>query len=180
MSDTNARPRVTMEIAQGAEVWGPVVIELDPDKAPKTVANFLRYVDDGFFDGTIFHRVIPNFMVQGGGYTQPNQDKRGQHAPIQNEAANGLKNQTGSIAMARTADPHSATSQFFINVADNRMLDHPGHDGWGYCVFGRVVAGMDVVNRIRTVKTTVNRAMGENSQPVDPPVIRAARREPQS
>lgn len=171
------KPQVALEIGQGSENWGTVVLELDDAGAPSTVANFLQYTDDGYFDGTIFHRVIGHFMIQGGGYTAPDQTKRtGLRAPIKNEAANGLKNKAGTIAMARTNDPHSATSQFFINVADNDFLDHPGHDGWGYCVFGRVVQGDDVVDRIRQVPTKTNRQMGENSQPVEPPVIRSARR----
>lgn len=170
------KPRIEMEIAQGAETWGRIVIELDPEKAPKSVENFLSYVDKKYFDGTIFHRVIPEFMIQGGGYTAPNKSKGGLQPPIQNEAAQGLKNEKGVIAMARTNDPHSATSQFFINVANNRGLDHPGHDGWGYCGFGRVVEGMEIVERIENTPTTNNPQMGENSQPKDPPVIKAARR----
>jgi peptidyl-prolyl cis-trans isomerase B (cyclophilin B) len=169
-------PRVEMEIVQGNEAWGRVVIELDPQKAPETVANFLKYVDAKFFDGVIFHRVIPHFMIQGGGYASIGVAKRGENPPIKNEAKTGLKNERGVIAMARTNDPHSATSQFFINVANNGMLDHPGSDGWGYCGFGRVVEGMEVVDRIKDVETVRNPQMGEDSQPKDPPAIKSARR----
>jgi len=131
---------------------GDILIALEPEKAPITCANFEQYVRDGHYDGTIFHRVIAGFMIQGGGMTtdfipKPTRD------PIENEAKNGLKNLTGTVAMARTMAPHSATSQFFINVADNGFLDYPGQDGWGYCVFGRVVEGMDAVNAIKAVGT---------------------------
>lgn len=134
---------------------GTISLELDAEKAPKTVENFLRYARDGFYDGTIFHRVIDNFMIQGGGLTA-GMTPKATHDPIENEADNGLKNERGTIAMARTMDPHSASSQFFINVADNQFLNHraPTPDGWGYCVFGRVVDGMDVVDEIRKVATT--------------------------
>ncbi len=133
---------------------GTISIELDADKAPNTAANFLQYAKDGFYDGTIFHRVINNFMIQGGGM-QPGMIEKETRAPIENEADNGLSNVTGSIAMARTNDPHSATAQFFINVADNAFLDHtaPNPQGWGYCVFGKVVDGMDVVEKIKAVPT---------------------------
>lgn len=131
---------------------GDIVIELDTEKAPLTCANFEQYVRDGHYNGTIFHRVIDGFMVQGGGMTVDFSEKA-TRSPIQNEAKNGLKNQTGTLAMARTPDPHSATSQFFINVANNSFLDYPGQDGWGYCVFGRVVEGMDNVNAIKGVDT---------------------------
>lgn len=171
-----SNPRVEFRIVQGDEDWGAFVVELDPKRAPETVANFIQYINDNFFDGTVFHRVIPTFMIQGGGYLPSGEPKReGLRSPIRNEAETGLKNQTGCIAMARTSDPHSATCQFFINTADNTMLDYPGHDGWGYCAFGRVVSGQDVVDRIRDVETQYNPAMGENSQPVDPPIIRSAR-----
>ncbi len=142
-------PRVVLHTDQG-----DITLELYPDKAPKTVENFLQYVRDGFYDGTIFHRVISNFMIQGGGYTQDYKRKR-TRAPIPNEANNGLSNLRGTIAMARTADPHSATAQFFINVVDNKFLDYraPTTRGWGYCVFGRVVDGMDVVDKIRRIPT---------------------------
>ena len=133
---------------------GPIRIELYPDKAPKTVANFLQYVQDRFYDGTIFHRVIPGFMIQGGGFT-PDMEQKKTRDPIPNEAQNGLKNRVGTVAMARTPNPHSATSQFFINVADNAFLDFTGptQQGWGYCVFGRVVEGMEVVDKIKAVPT---------------------------
>lgn len=168
-------PQVAIEIGQGGEPWGRVVLELDADKAPKTCENFLQYVKDGFYDGTIFHRVIPTFMVQGGGYTSPQQVKtEGLRNPIENEAASGCKNERYAIAMARTSAPHSATSQFFINVADNPMLDHPGHDGWGYCAFGRVIEGQEVVDRIRDVETEHNPQAGEDSQPTNPPQIQRA------
>ena len=133
---------------------GPVKIELDGDKAPVTVANFLGYVDDKYYDNTIFHRVIDGFMIQGGGF-EPGMKQKPTSAPIDNEANNGLKNVKGSIAMARTNDPHSATAQFFINVNDNDFLNHssPTPQGWGYAVFGKVVEGLDVVDAIRKVKT---------------------------
>jgi peptidyl-prolyl cis-trans isomerase B (cyclophilin B) len=131
---------------------GEIFVELDPEKAPATCANFEQYVRDGHYDGTLFHRVIDGFMIQGGGMT-PDFTPKPTRAPVENEANNGLKNFNGTIAMARTMDPHSATSQFFINVADNGFLDYPGQDGWGYCVFGRVVEGMDVVNAIKGVQT---------------------------
>jgi len=135
--------------------YGDITIELDFDKAPKTAANFQQYVTDGHYDDTLFHRVIDGFMVQGGGFdTDFNQKPT--REPIENEADNGLKNRKGTLAMARTQDPHSATAQFFINIADNDFLDHSGKNvqGWGYCVFGKVVDGMDVVDKIRAVPTT--------------------------
>jgi peptidyl-prolyl cis-trans isomerase A (cyclophilin A) len=131
---------------------GDIVVELNADKAPKTVANFLRYVDEGFYDGTVFHRVIRGFMIQGGGFTA-DMKRKSTHEPVENEAKNGLKNLRGSIAMARTSDPHSATSQFFINHVNNSNLDYPSFDGWGYAVFGKVVSGMDVVDAIAGVRT---------------------------
>jgi peptidyl-prolyl cis-trans isomerase B (cyclophilin B) len=133
---------------------GTIVLELNADKAPKTVANFLQYAKDGFYDGTIFHRVINGFMIQGGGM-QPGMVEKQTGESIQNEADNGLTNTRGSIAMARTPDPHSASAQFFINVADNDFLNYraPTQDGWGYCVFGKVVEGMDVVDKIKGVDT---------------------------
>lgn len=144
---------------------GNIVVELNPEKAPITVKNFLRYVNEGFYNGTIFHRVIPNFMVQGGGFT-PNMQKKLTHAPIQNEADNGLRNRIGTIAMARTNDPHSASSQFFINVAQNSFLDFREKTprAYGYAVFGRVIEGMKVVNRIRQVKTGFRNGMGDVPQ----------------
>jgi peptidyl-prolyl cis-trans isomerase B (cyclophilin B) len=134
---------------------GPITIELDSAAAPETVENFLQYVRDGFYDGTIFHRVIDGFMIQGGGFDASMRQKA-TRAPVRNEANNGLTNSTGTIAMARTNDPHSATAQFFININDNTFLDHQNQtpSGWGYCVFGRVTDGMDVVNAIKDVKTT--------------------------
>jgi len=133
---------------------GVIAIELETEKAPKSAANFLAYVESGHYDGTIFHRVINGFMIQGGGFSADMKQKD-VGAPIENEAANGLKNTRGTLAMARTSDPHSATAQFFINVADNDFLNHtaPTGQGWGYCVFGRVVEGMDVVDKIKNVKT---------------------------
>ncbi len=134
--------------------YGDITLELDTEKAPKTVANFLEYVKSGHYDNTIFHRVIDNFMIQGGGMTI-SMDEKQTNAPIENEADNGLKNDTGTIAMARTMDPHSATAQFFINVADNDFLNHraKNQQGWGYAVFGKVTDGMAVVNKIKGVKT---------------------------
>ncbi len=133
---------------------GDIVIELNAEKAPETVKNFLAYVEAGHYDNTIFHRVINGFMIQGGGF-EPGMTQKGTNAPIKNEADNGLKNDAGTIAMARTQDPHSATAQFFINIEDNDFLNHsaPNTQGWGYCVFGKVSEGMDVVNKIRNVKT---------------------------
>jgi cyclophilin family peptidyl-prolyl cis-trans isomerase len=144
-----SNPKVRMETTKGV-----VVIELYPDKAPKTVENFLHYVNAGKYDGTIFHRVIKRFMNQGGGFT-PDFKKVETFAPIKNEADNGLKNKRGTIAMARTGDPNSATNQFFVNTVDNTFLDHTGKTprGWGYCVFGTVVDGMNVMDRIAKVPT---------------------------
>lgn len=155
---------------------GLITLELYPDKAPATVANFLQYVDEGFYEGTIFHRVIDNFMIQGGGMSAAMKEKP-THAPVINEADNGLSNLTGTIAMARTMDPNSATAQFFINVGDNLFLDHKGKtpDGWGYCVFGKVVDGMDVVNKIKKVRT--RRAGFHDDVPVDPVTINSVLRE---
>ena len=131
---------------------GKINVELDAEKAPNTVENFISYVKAGHYDGLIFHRVIDGFMIQGGGFDSDMKQKA-VNEPIENEAANGLKNTHYSIAMARTSDPHSATAQFFINANDNGFLDHPGSDGWGYCVFGKVTEGMDVVDAISKVKT---------------------------
>ena len=133
---------------------GNIVIELNQEKAPNTVANFLEYVKSGHYDGTIFHRVIDGFMIQGGGM-DANMTEKSTNAPIQNEADNGLKNEVGTIAMARTSDPHSATAQFFINVKDNSFLNFSGKNpqGWGYAVFGKVIEGMDIVNKIKGVPT---------------------------
>jgi len=150
---------------------GKIVLELYPDKAPKSVDNFLRYVKDGHYDGTVFHRVIDGFMIQGGGFDASMKQKP-TRAPIQNEAANGLKNTAYTVAMARTSDPHSASAQFFINVKDNAFLDYPGQDGWGYAVFGKVVQGTEVVDKIRQVKTG-NSGMFRDV-PVKPVVIESA------
>ena len=141
---------------------GDVLLELFSEKAPKTVENFLHYVDDGFYRNTVFHRVIPGFMIQGGGLSARMEEKP-TGAPVENEADNGLANERGTVAMARTREPHSATAQFFINLNDNAFLNHgaPTPDGWGYCVFGKVVEGMDVVDRIAGVKTT-SRGIHEN------------------
>lgn len=150
---------------------GDILIELDHEKAPITSENFVQYVRDGHYDGTIFHRVINGFMIQGGGMTAAFEQKP-TRAPIKNEAANGLKNRTGTIAMARTGDPHSASAQFFINVSDNDFLDYPGQDGWGYAVFGRVTEGMDVVNSIKSVAT--GNRQGHQDVPVEDVVIQTA------
>lgn len=135
--------------------YGAILIDLDAQRAPKSVENFLAYVKDGFYDGTLFHRVIDNFMIQGGGFL-PGMTHKTTRAPIENEARNGLRNERGTIAMARTSDPHSATAQFFINVVDNDFLNHTAMSptGWGYCVFGKVIDGMTVVDRIKGVPTT--------------------------
>ncbi|GAB5414093.1 MAG: peptidylprolyl isomerase [Congregibacter sp.] len=150
--------------------YGALKVELDEEKAPVTVANFLNYAREGFYDGTIFHRVIDNFMIQGGGFDAEMQQKPTKD-PIENEADNGLKNDFGTLAMARTMDPHSATAQFFINVKDNDFLNHSGKNmqGWGYAVFGRVVEGEDVLDKIRAVPTT-SRA-GHQDVPAEPVII---------
>ena len=134
--------------------YGPIVLELDHERAPKSAANFEQYVKDGHYDGTVFHRVINGFMIQGGGFA-PGMKQKPTRTPIENEAANGLKNAPYTVAMARTSDPHSATAQFFINVADNGFLNHsaPNAQGWGYAVFGRVVEGQDTVDKIKAVAT---------------------------
>jgi peptidyl-prolyl cis-trans isomerase B (cyclophilin B) len=149
---------------------GPMTLELDADNAPKTVDNFLSYASNGFYDGTIFHRVINNFMVQGGGFTA-DMEQKATEAPIENEANNGLKNAYGTIAMARTQDPHSATAQFFINVQDNDFLNHTGENmqGWGYAVFGKVTEGEDVLDKIRCVQT--GSQAGHQDVPVEPIII---------
>ena len=148
---------------------GDFTVQLEPERAPKTVANFLEYVRDGHYDGTIFHRVIAKFMVQGGGFL-PNLQKRDTRGPITNEANTGLKNERGTIAMARTADPHSATAQFFVNVIYNRFLDHTAktQQGWGYTAFGRVIDGMNIVGRMARVKTGTK---GPYSDVPDDPII---------
>jgi len=154
MSHPQVQLNVTLNVADTATP-GVIVLELDDEKAPASTANFVAYVNKGHYDGTVFHRVIKNFMIQGGGFTADMQQKP-TDAPIQNEAANGLKNGKYTIAMARTGDPHSATAQFFINVVDNDFLNHtaPTGQGWGYAVFGKVVQGQDVVDEIRKVRTT--------------------------
>jgi cyclophilin family peptidyl-prolyl cis-trans isomerase len=144
-----SKVKVTIETNKGA-----IDLELDAEKAPISVANFVAYAKSGFYEGTIFHRCIPGFMIQGGGMTEDMSPKKGGKPPIQNESKNGLKNALGTIAMARTNDPQSATSQFFINVKDNTSLDYPSFDGWGYAVFGAVTKGMDVVEAIVKAPTT--------------------------
>jgi peptidyl-prolyl cis-trans isomerase B (cyclophilin B) len=156
---------------------GSILIELYPDKAPLTVKNFIAYVDSGFYDGTIFHRVIPRFMIQGGGFTS-DMKRKPTNAPLHNEADNGMKNNRGTIAMARTQDPHSATAQFFINTVDNDFLNHRGKSGqeWGYAVFGKVIQGMDVVDAISSMKTK-NAGMMRNV-PAESVLIVKAKRTP--
>jgi len=163
-------PKVVLETSKGK-----IVIELYLQKAPETVVNFLDYVDARFYDGTIFHRVIPNFMIQGGGFTADMKRKPGK-GPIKNEADKGLKNDRGTIAMARTGDPHSATAQFFINIINNDFLNHKNktQQGWGYAAFGKIIEGMDVVDAISAVKTTKRRQYRD--VPVEPVVIKSARR----
>jgi peptidyl-prolyl cis-trans isomerase B (cyclophilin B) len=150
---------------------GNIKLELDAEKAPKTVENFLNYVRSGHYDGTIFHRVIDGFMIQGGGF-EPGMKQKSTNAPVENEAKNGLKNEAYTVAMARTSDPHSASAQFFINIKNNAFLDYPGQDGWGYCVFGKVVEGTDVVDKIKSVKTTRSGMFAD--VPVDNVVIEKA------
>ncbi|WP_139349839.1 peptidylprolyl isomerase [Thioalkalivibrio denitrificans] len=161
----NQNPKVSIETSKGT-----IVVELYADKAPETVANFMQYVNDGFYDGTIFHRVIPGFMIQGGGFT-PDMSQKPTRDPIRNEANNGLSNEPGTLAMARTPNPHSASAQFFINVKHNRFLDFQSEtqQGWGYAVFGRVVEGMDVVQDIENVPTG-NHGMHQDV-PVEPVVM---------
>lgn len=150
--------------------FGTITIELDADKAPLTVANFKKYIADDFYNNTIFHRVIPNFMIQGGGFN-PGMTQKQTLDPVENEADNGLGNDRGTIAMARTNDPHSATAQFFINLKDNAFLNHSGKNpqGWGYCVFGKVTEGMDVVDKIAAVST--GNSAGHADVPVNDVVI---------
>jgi peptidyl-prolyl cis-trans isomerase A (cyclophilin A)/peptidyl-prolyl cis-trans isomerase B (cyclophilin B) len=152
---------------------GTFTVQLFDKQAPITVENFYRYADEGFFDGTIFHRVIPNFMVQGGGLTEDLKNKKG-HEPIKNEATNGLKNKRGTLSMARTNDINSATSQFFINVVDNDFLDHKGASNYGYAVFGRIDSGMEVVDAIVGVKT--GSRGGHQDVPVEPIIIESVKR----
>ncbi|AJY11934.1 peptidyl-prolyl cis-trans isomerase [Burkholderia dolosa] len=163
---STAHPVVQLKTSQG-----DIRVELYPEKAPKTVANFLDYVKSGQYNGTIFHRVIKGFMIQGGGY-KTNFDEKPTRAPIPLESRNGLKNLTGTIAMARTSDPNSATAQFFINTVDNSGLDYPNPDGNGYAVFGKVVSGLDVVKKIESVPTTSRGPMQD--VPVQPVVIESA------
>lgn len=162
-----ANPVVEVKTNQGT-----LLIELYADKAPKSVANFLQYVQDGFYNGTVFHRVIDGFMIQGGGFT-PDMKQKTTRPPIENEAKNGLKNVAGTLAMARTGDPHSATAQFFINLADNVPLDYPSRDGWGYAVFGKVTQGSEVVQKVAKVKTG-NAGMHQNV-PATPVVIESVK-----
>jgi peptidyl-prolyl cis-trans isomerase B (cyclophilin B) len=170
MADAN--PKVAIETQHGR-----IVIELNSEAAPQTVQNFLRYVDEGFYDNTIFHRVIPGFMIQGGGFDREMHQKP-THSPIQNEADNGLKNQVGTIAMARTSDPHSATAQFFINVSDNGFLNYSSQtpQGWGYAVFGSVVEGLSVVKEIEKTKT--GRVGMHQDVPLDPVIMTRVTRLP--
>jgi peptidyl-prolyl cis-trans isomerase B (cyclophilin B) len=166
----DSNPKVILDTSKGK-----IVLELYPEKAPETVKNFLNYVDQKFYDGTIFHRVIPNFMIQGGGFTA-DMARKPTAAPIKNEADRGLKNDRGTIAMARTGDPHSATSQFFINTVDNDFLNHKSKtsQGWGYAAFGKVVEGMEAVDAISAVKATSRGPYRD--VPVEPVVIKSARR----
>jgi peptidyl-prolyl cis-trans isomerase B (cyclophilin B) len=164
-----SNPQVEMHISN----FGAITIELDAEKAPKTVENFLAYVNAGHYNNTVFHRVIPGFMVQGGGFEPGMKEKRGL-APINNEANNGLKNNKYTLAMARTSDPHSATAQFFVNVADNAFLNHtaPSQQGWGYAVFGKVVAGTEHIDKMAKVKT--GRKGFHDDVPVDDMIIEKA------
>ena len=150
---------------------GAIKIELDAEKAPKTVENFLAYVNAGHYNGTIFHRVIDGFMVQGGGF-EPGMKQKPTNQNVENEAKNGLKNEPYTLAMARTSDPHSASAQFFINVKNNSFLDYPGQDGWGYCVFGKVVEGTEIVDKIKAVKTSRTGMFAD--VPVDDVIIEKA------
>ena len=160
VSAVHAQEKGDKPLIQITTNLGTMVAELDAEKAPETVQNFLQYVDAGFYNGTIFHRVIENFMIQGGGFTPPMVRKQTRD-PIQNEAKNGLKNARGTLAMARTAEPHSGTAQFFINHKDNAFLDYPGQDGWGYAVFGKLVSGEDVLDKIAQVETVANNVPSE-------------------
>ena len=172
MNESTANPTVLFETTMGN-----ITIELDMENAPNSAENFLAYVDDGYFVDTTFHRVIPNFMIQGGGILEDMQDKPSKRAPIENEAQNGLKNERGTLAMARTSDPHSATSQFFINHVDNDFLNFTSESmqGWGYAVFGKVVNGMDVVDSIAQVPT--GNKGGHQNVPVDTITITGASRQ---
>lgn len=163
-----AAPQVTLKTSMG-----DIVLELNQEAAPKSVANFLQYVKSGYYKGTVFHRVINGFMIQGGGFDKKMKQKA-TRPPIVNEAKNGLKNANYTIAMARTGDPNSATSQFFINVADNAGLDYPGQDGFGYTVFGKVIKGMEVVDKIKAVPTSDSNSGAFQDVPVTPIVIESA------
>jgi len=169
-------PRAVQDLVTFETSLGSFQIALDRENAPQTVDNFLRYVDEGHYEGTIFHRVIATFMVQGGGY-DADYEKKPVHAPVTNEADNGLKNTRGTVAMARTSDPHSATAQFFVHVVDNAFLDHQAKtpQGWGYCVFGRVTSGMDVIDVIRNVSTGAHGPFSKDA-PDEPVLILSARR----
>ncbi|MEO9102506.1 MAG: peptidylprolyl isomerase [Burkholderiales bacterium] len=164
-----SKPKVQLQVRD----FGVITLELEPEKAPASVENFLRYVNSGHYDNTIFHRVIPGFMVQGGGF-EPGMTQKSSQAPIQNEAANGLRNDNYSVAMARTSDPHSASAQFFINIANNEFLNHtsPTASGWGYAVFGRVSEGSEVVDKIAAAKTS--QKAGHADVPRDDVVIEKA------
>ena len=162
-AQTAPDPRVTFHTTMG-----DIVIELWPEKAPETVENFLSYSNSGHFKDTIFHRVIPGFVIQGGGFNAA-MIQKSTHSPIQNEADNGLKNERGTLSMARTSNPHSATSQFFVNLRDNSSLDQPANGGWGYAVFGKVVEGMDVVDAIAAVPT--GRTGGHSDVPREPIIV---------
>lgn len=165
---SDAKPvKIVMETSKGT-----IELELDAAKAPISVANFVKYVKKGHYDGLVFHRVIPDFMIQGGGFS-PDMQQKETDGNIENEAKNGLKNVKGSIAMARTPNPHSASSQFFINLKDNSFLDYPGQDGWGYCVFGKVTKGLDVVDVIAAVPT--GRKGPHGDVPLEPVVIKSAK-----
>ena len=167
LSALAANPMVELKTNQG-----DIVVEVFADKAPKSADNFIQYVKDGFYNDTVFHRVIDGFMIQGGGFDAEMKQKS-TRAPIENEAKNGLRNEVGTLAMARTADPHSASSQFFINLVANTALDYPSRDGWGYAVFGKVVKGLDVVQAIAK-QPTANRGFHQNV-PVEAIVVNSAR-----
>ena len=169
MNNLEASENVNVKIITNK---GTIELELYADKAPITVENFVKYANDGFFNGTVFHRVINNFMIQGGGFTIEGTQKKDTYEQIQNEADNKLSNEIGTIAMARTNNPHSATSQFFINIKDNNFLDHQNKkQGWGYCVFGKVTKGMDIVDAIKVVPTHVNPKTGMQDWPVENVII---------
>jgi len=180
-----ALPRVALDIVRGDQSWGTIVLELEEQKAPITVKNFLRYVDEGYYDGTLIHRIVVGEkariqVFQGGGYTELNApNKPGQHEPIKLESDNGLENVRGTIAMARDAAPDTATSEYFVNIEANPKLDYTAPDHLGYAVFGRIVEGMDVVDKIKAVETRTNpdpELKGEKSQPTNPPVVKKTRR----